>query len=129
MKYARDEIERRYLLDAVPAEVTAARRITDHYLTGTQLRLRKVEEPGAPTVYKLGHKQRQEPDDATIVFHTTIYLTEDEYALLRSLPARELRKTRVAVALDRRDAVVDEFDGPLEGLVLLEVDFEHSRGA
>ncbi len=124
MKYARVEIERRYLLDALPAEIAEPRQITDHYITGTQLRLRKVEEPDGPTVYKLGHKQRREPADGTVVLHTTIYLTEAEYDLLLSLPSRELRKTRARIALGQREASVDAFEGALVGLVLLEVNFD-----
>ncbi len=112
------------MLDAIPGEVVEPRQITDHYITSTQLRLRKVEEPDGPTVYKLGHKQRPEPADGTVVLHTTIYLTESEYALLLSLPSRELRKTRARIALGQRDAIVDAFEGALEGLVLLEVTFD-----
>ena len=69
-------------------------------------------------------KQRPEPADGTVVLHTTIYLTESEYALLLSLPSRELRKTRARIALGQRDAIVDAFEGALEGLVLLEVTFD-----
>jgi CYTH domain-containing protein len=124
MKYARTEVERRFLLDVVPVDTVESREITDHYLDGTQLRLRKVEERGVPTVHKLGHKQRPDRDDGIVVFHTTIYLTESEYALLRSLPSHELRKTRSRVPLGDRDAIVDVFSGALEGLVVLEVGFD-----
>ncbi len=43
-KYARVERERRFLLAGPPSApaVTASRRITDHYLPGTRLRLRRV---------------------------------------------------------------------------------------
>ena len=124
MKYARAEVERRFLLDPIPIDSVEPRQITDHYLDGTQLRLRKVEEPGVPTVYKLGHKQRPDPDDGTVVFHTTIYLTESEYLLLLGLPSHELHKTRSWLSVGRRDAIVDVFHGALEGLVLLEVGFD-----
>jgi CYTH domain-containing protein len=124
MKYARVEIERRFLIDVVPAEAVEPTKITDHYITGTHLRLRKVEEPDGPTVYKLAHKQRPDADVGTVVLHTTIYLTEAEYTLLLSLPARELRKTRAHIALDQHAGIVDAFEGALEGLVVLEVGFE-----
>jgi hypothetical protein len=43
-KYARVERERRFLLDSPPPLPSAAsRRITDRYLPGTRLRLRRVE--------------------------------------------------------------------------------------
>ena len=44
-KYARIERERRFLLAGPPpaAAVTARRRITDRYLPGTRLRLRRID--------------------------------------------------------------------------------------
>ena len=75
-KYAKLEIERRFVLDAVPTGAVDPVEITDRYIDGGHLRLRVVEAPAAPTVYKLGHKHRPDPADATVVFHTTIYLTE-----------------------------------------------------
>ena len=44
-KYARVERERRFLLAGPPrtSAVTASRRITDRYLPGTRLRLRRVD--------------------------------------------------------------------------------------
>jgi CYTH domain-containing protein len=123
VKYAHVEIERRFLLDALPLDAVEPKHITDHYIIGTQLRLRKVEETGATTVYKLGHKQRQDPDDGLVVFHTTIYLTEAEYELLLGLRSRELRKIRSRVSVAGRDALVDVFSGALEGLIILEVGF------
>jgi len=47
-KYARVERERRYLLQDLPEGLTRAEphlQITDNYITGTRLRLRKVREP------------------------------------------------------------------------------------
>ena len=46
-KYARVERERRFLLSAPPpaSAVTGSRRITDRYLPGTRLRLRRVDFP------------------------------------------------------------------------------------
>jgi len=58
-KYARVERERRFLLAGSPSAsaVTARRRITDRYLPGTRLRLRRVEnlDSGARE-YKLTQK-------------------------------------------------------------------------
>ena len=47
-KYARIERERRYLLQDLPEGLTRASphvQITDNYITGTRLRLRKVRDP------------------------------------------------------------------------------------
>ena len=93
MKYARLERERRFLLDQLP-DVGGARvlDITDRYLDGTTLRLRRVVEDGH-AVYKLGQKV---PTDLgiSVVEHTTMYLQEAEHALLCGLPGAELRKRR-----------------------------------
>jgi CYTH domain-containing protein len=122
-KYAKPEIERRFVLDAVPAEAVEPVEITDRYIDGGHLRLRIVEASGEHTVYKLGHKHRPDPADAMVVLHTTIYLTEHEHSLLAQLPARVLRKTRYRIDLDGRAAAVDVLHGPHDGLVLLEVGF------
>ena len=57
LKYAVVERERRYLLEALP-DLPGARvlRITDRYLDGTRLRLRRVDEDGCAVVLKLGQK-------------------------------------------------------------------------
>ena len=91
MKYARIEKERRFLLEALP-DLPGARvlRITDRYLDGTRLRLRRVEEEGCEPVLKLGQKI---PTEAGIA-HTTIYLDRDELNALLQLPAQELHTTR-----------------------------------
>ncbi len=123
-KYAKPEIERRFVLDSVPAGACDPVEITDRYIDGGHLRLRVVEAPGAPTVYKLGHKRRRDPADPIVVFHTTIYLTEHEHSLLTRIPARVLRKTRYRIDLDGHTAVVDAIHGPHEGLILLEVGFD-----
>jgi hypothetical protein len=56
-KYARIERERRFLLVGLPAseQPAAARKIIDHYLAGTTLRLRCVRQPGGDQ-YKLTQK-------------------------------------------------------------------------
>ena len=91
LKYAVVERERRYLLEALP-DLPGARvlRITDRYLDGTRLRLRRVDEDGCAVVLKLGQKVPV-PDG---IAHTTTYLSEAEFALLSQLPGRPLEKTR-----------------------------------
>ncbi|MFD7736565.1 hypothetical protein ACFV6F_40100 [Kitasatospora phosalacinea] len=130
-KYARIERERRFLLDRVPApgSVTAARRITDRYVDGTRLRLRRVErlDTGECT-YKLTQKLPAPPGTPGAVqgLITNLYLSEQEYArLLAALPGPELTKTRLGVP----PLGVDVFEGPLLGLVLAEAEFENAEDA
>jgi len=123
MKYAHLERERRFVPIRRPDVSAAIRRleIHDSYLDGTRLRLRVVDEQGLVPVRKLGQKVRV--DGPGSIAHTTVYLDDAEHALLAGLPARTLRKTRYAVPLDGGlDAAVDVFHGPLDGLVLVEID-------
>jgi hypothetical protein len=112
VKYARLEVERRFLLDALP-DLAGARvlRITDRYVHGTRLRLRVVHE-GDSVLRKLGQKV---PRSTSTNEHTTLYLDEAEHALLRALPADELSKTRY---------VLDgwSFDEHATGLLLAETE-------
>lgn len=121
-KYALVERERRFLLRAAP-EASGARelrRITDRYLAGTRLRLRRVERPGSfPPEFKLTQKipaDRPGPVQGTI---TNTYLSRDEYDVFAVLPAAVLVKTRLSIP----PLGVDVFGPPLDGLVLAEAEF------
>jgi CYTH domain-containing protein len=119
-RYARSERERRWLVAAVPPGAGRPRRIADRYLIGTTLRLRRVEDAGA-TAYKLGQKVRAEAGPS-LVWSTNLYLTAAEYDLLAVLPAAVLTKTRWLVPHGPATFAVDEFDGPLRGLLLAEIE-------
>lgn len=127
-KYARVERERRFLMAGRPsgAGVTAVRRITDRYLTGTRLRLRRVERADLGSVeYKLTQKVpagRPGPVQGLI---TNTYLSPAEYGVLASLPARVLSKTRLSVP----PLGIDVFDPPLHGLILAEAEFATDEAA
>ena len=60
LKYAKIEEERRFLLGAIPEDLSAEKsfhRIIDRYIPGTRLRLRRIESAsGEALVYKLGQK-------------------------------------------------------------------------
>jgi CYTH domain-containing protein len=121
-KYARVERERRFLLaEPPPSEaVTARRRITDRYLAGTRLRLRRDEsmDSGA-CVLKLTQKVPADRPGHMQGLITNTYLSPAEYDLLASLPAAVLSKTRLSVP----PLGIDVFDPPLHGLVLAEAEF------
>jgi CYTH domain-containing protein len=119
-KYARIEIERRFLLEGVPeaAEILAINEIGDRYLDGTLLRLRRMARVGGPTQLKLTQKL-PDPDGARQGALTTIYLSEAEHAAFARLPAATLSKSRLSIA----PYGVDVFHGELEGLYLAEAEF------
>ena len=117
-KYSAIERERRWLCRGLPPGLSDhGSRIEDLYIDGTRLRLRAMRAlDGSTTAYKLTKKVDLSPDRRRI---TTIYLSEDEHALMARLPGAALSKVRRRVG----PVSVDVFEGPLEGLVLAEAEF------
>lgn len=118
-KYAKPERERRFLLTSVPPEADSPRLIEDRYLDGTRLRLRRVG-----TTYKFCQKVRPDEADPSIVAITNIYLSQAEYEVLLGLPAAVLCKTRRQWQVGPFTFAVDEFHGPLTGLLLAEIELD-----
>jgi CYTH domain-containing protein len=116
-KYARFELERRWLLRQLPEGADIGAAIVDSYIEGTRLRLRHAETPHVQ--YKLSQKEAPKPPDFARTVITTFYLSREEYDVLAALPARELRKRRHH--FDRYS--IDVFEGELAGLVLAESEF------
>ena len=116
-KYARYELERRFLLERLPDGADAGSLIFDRYIERTRLRLRHADPPHEQ--FKLSQKEAPAPPDYARTVITTIYLSREEYEVLAALPARELRKRRHH--LDRYS--IDVFEVELVGLVLAEAEF------
>lgn len=124
-KYSVAELELRFLLSELPPGLSQPRRIRDLYIQGTRLRLRTVEDlDGVVLQRKLGHKRRVGKGDPSIVYHTSLYLNDAESETLSSLPGRSVVKSRWKVEANGRRAAVDVFEGELQGLTMLEVDFD-----
>lgn len=127
-KYARTERERRYLLADLPEGLTRASphvQITDNYITGTRLRLRKVREPlSNKWTVKFTQKFAPNPADLSRTIITNIYLNPLETETLAISDANEIRKNRYGFEFEGRRFSVDMFLGDLFGLVLAEVSFE-----
>jgi CYTH domain-containing protein len=127
-KYERVERERRYLLQSLPPGLephAPHAQITDNYVTGTRLRLRKHRwVPTNEWTLKLTQKHTPAPPDFSRTLITSIYLTEYEYEVLSVFEGNELRKNRYPYEHEGRLYSVDLFLGPLRGLVLAETDFE-----
>ena len=123
LKYARPELERRWRADPAlrpPVEDLDFVVIEDRYLTGTRLRLRRMTRRDGWTACKLTKKYETDRPEARPI--VTAYLTEGEYALFASLPACPMRERRYHFPIDGRYWSLDLFEGPLEGLELVEVE-------
>jgi len=127
-KYARVERERRYLLQDLPEGLKRASphlQITDNYITGTRLRLRKVRDPQTNKwTVKLTQKFAPDPEDFSRAIITNIYLNALEAETFAVFEANEIRKNRYPFEFKGRRFSADMFLGDLFGLVLAEVSFE-----
>lgn len=101
MKYARLELERRWLVPEPPPGWSPDgphRLVEDRYLEGSHLRLRRMTTvPGGEVTRKLGQKLAVEGQGGTHRQMTTLYLTPEEYRLLAGLPARCFSKRRYSL--------------------------------
>jgi len=122
-RYARLEREQRWVLSALPPEVQRPVSIMDLYLPGTRLRLRRMVRQDT-IVRKLAQKVRPDPTDPSMTKLTNVYLSEEEYAVLAELGGDTVTKIRWRWSEGGRDLVVDEFAGPLAGLVVAEVELD-----
>lgn len=120
-RYAHPEREQRWLLTEVPQGAAPWAEITDRYLDGTNLRIRRVEGADG-IVHKLTQKVRPVPDDPSRVMLTTMYVPDHEVTALLALPGRELRKTRRRIDLDGRNLAVDVLHERFDGLILAETE-------
>ena len=127
-KYARLERERRYLLKDLPEGLSRADphlQITDNYITGSRLRVRKVRDPRTNKwVVKFTQKFNPNPQDLSRTIITNTYLNALEAELLSVFEANEIRKNRYYYDFEGRRFAIDMFLGDLFGLVLAEVSFD-----
>jgi CYTH domain-containing protein len=127
--YARIELERRFLLEGLPAELdpNEYERLDDLLVEGTHLRLRQVRKPrGEWVVTKLGQKvvDPEAPDDPRRRQMTTIYLPENEGSLLTSLPGLRTMKRRYKVREQGWTFCIDVWENPsgARGTIIAEVE-------
>jgi CYTH domain-containing protein len=114
LKYSHVERERRFLVDPALRPDLHGRPyilIEDLYIDGTRMRLRRMTASDTGrVVFKLSKKyETGDPQARPMV---TTYLSDAEYALLASLPARGLVKRRYPLG----EFSIDLFEGALAGL-------------
>ena len=122
------ERERRWLCREVPSErIVRTETIVDLYVTGTRFRLREARPlDGGPAALRLSRKA--DVDSRTRLI-TSIYLPEQEFAVL-SAALRGVRIRKIRHRLKPPPGVmlsVDEFQGALEGLRMVEAEFDTSE--
>ena len=119
------ERERRWLCSEVPRElIVRTETIVDLYVTGARLRLREARpHNGDPAMLRLSRKADV---DARTRLITSMYLPEHEFALLAAtLPGARIRKIRHRLKpLEGVVLSADEFQGALEGLRMVEAEFD-----
>ncbi|MBA3715861.1 MAG: hypothetical protein H0W76_26015 [Pyrinomonadaceae bacterium] len=127
-KYTRIERERRFLLRELPPGLSITdehAQITDNYITGTRLRLRKSRWVTTNEwTLKLTQKHTPQPPDFSRTLITSIFLNEYEYEVLSVFEGNEIRKNRYPYEHEERKYSVDVFLGDLRGLILAETDFD-----
>jgi len=127
-KYARVERERRYLLRDLPEGMTRADphlQITDNYITGSRLRIRKVRDPRTNKwTVKFTQKFAPDPNDLSRTILTNTYLNALEAEILSVFNSNEIRKNRYPFEFEGRKFGIDMFLGDLFGLVLAETSFD-----
>ena len=127
-KYARVERERRYLLNDLPEGLNRTDphlQVTDNYITGTRLRIRKVRDPKTNKwVVKFTQKFAPNPADFSRTIITNTYLNATEAETLAIFEANEIRKNRYYFDFEGRRFSIDMFLGDLLGLVLAETSFD-----
>lgn len=127
-KYALVERERRYLLQDLPEGLMRPDphvQITDNYITGTRLRIRKLRDPQTNKwTVKFTQKFAPNAQDLSRTLITNIYLNAIEAGTMAIFEANEIRKNRYHFDFEGRTFSIDMFLGDLFGLVLAEVSFE-----
>ncbi len=129
-KYAQFERERRWLVDPAARPDLGGLPFTlieDSYLCGTRMRLRRMTDSVTHMITcKLTKKyEAADPLARPIV---TAYLTEAEYAAFLVLPSCKLTKRRIKLSHSAHVFSLDQFDGALDGLELLEIESDSSDG-
>lgn len=122
------ELERTFLARYIPAQIGGARweEIIDTYIPESAdhatLRLRKRGD-----LYELTKKEPTNGDDSSRQTEHTVPLSRAEYDIFKPLSNKTLTKRRYYTSFYGRSAEVDIFLGDLEGLVMIDFEFESAE--
>lgn len=122
------EFEKTYLAKYLPVEIGSAKSvlIRDIYIPQTaghaHLRLRQKDD-----TYVITKKQPVSGNDSSKQFEYTIKLEKDEFEALASCSNKDFIKRRYFVELAGRQAEVDVYHEKLEGLVVIDFEFDNEK--
>jgi CYTH domain-containing protein len=98
--------------------VTSTQDIVDRYVIGTRLRLREVHDADGTVTQKSSHKVRLDTGPHEVAC-TNLYLNNQEWNLLSSLPAHTLRKRRHIARFGGAPVAIDQHE---DGSLVAEID-------
>ena len=119
------ELELTYLAKSLPDNLSSCptKKITDYYVengtTHADLRIRKNGN-----TYEFTRKSPVADNDASKQTETTILINETEFESLSQANVRKVEKTRYYFEHEGRTAEFDVFAGDLEGLIVIDFEFE-----
>lgn len=119
------ELEKTYLAKELPEDLEnhESKEVVDIYIPKESdhpsLRIRKNGDK-----YEITKKEPVKEGDASIQKEQTIILRETEFLSLQKLDGKKIRKIRYSYKNDNYEAEIDVFKDDLEGLVLVDVEFE-----
>lgn len=120
------EIERKFLLDALPAALSFARReaMLQGYVAldgDTEVRVRRTSAGAKLTIKHGGGEVRVEEE--------LVLDARQADALWELTSGRRIQKTRREMRVDGVAVSVDEYAGALDGLIVAEVEFDDEQAA
>lgn len=122
------ELEKTYLLKALPDGIENAKSVTIHdvYIpeeaSHAQIRLRHKGDS-----YVITKKCPISGDDSSRMYEHTIDLTKDEFDALAKNSKKDFIKTRYFMNLCGRSAEVDVYHDKLEGLAVIDFEFDNEQ--
>lgn len=122
------ELERTFLAKYMPAQIDGAHSeiIIDTYIPGNadhaKLRLRRKGG-----LYEMTKKEPVSGDDSSQQTEHTVPLSPEEYKVLSTVSDKTASKRRYYCTFFGNNAEVDVYQGSLEGLVLIDFEFESAQ--
>lgn len=120
------ELELTYLAKRIPAVIEGSKpaRVIDVYIPDNlevhaRLRIRAIND-----TYSLTKKVQVNSNDASMHHEYSVPLTKDEFDEIIKVSNRRVVKDRYAVNISGHQAEVDVFKESLEGLVLIDFEFD-----